>query len=301
MNPNNIALIIIFNHRFDQNIPRLEELYQKRFSNIYFLVPFYDGTQPNVIPVYANSYYYSTYIAQGLKSFFREEYSHYFFIADDMILNPVVDESNVLELLNITGNDCFIPEIKSMHDIHDWWHMDFAMKFSISDWGIEASKELPSYEEAVKKFAAHQLELKPLSQAQVYQPESMWPRAKRFIKTVSGKESRRKNYYELPYPQVAGVSDILLVSRQAIKRFSHYCGVFGALKLFVELAIPTALALAAESLKFEKGLQLQGRYLWTEDELATLKKYNQKIDHLLSDFPSNYLFIHPVKLSKWEF
>src|SRR5438309_2566399 len=50
------ALIIVFNHRYDKNIPLLETLYEGRFSNIYYLVPFYDGEKENVIPVYENSF-----------------------------------------------------------------------------------------------------------------------------------------------------------------------------------------------------------------------------------------------------
>ena len=39
----NVALIIVFNHRYDKNIPLLESIYEGRFSSIYHLVPFYDG------------------------------------------------------------------------------------------------------------------------------------------------------------------------------------------------------------------------------------------------------------------
>ena len=38
-----VSLVIIFNHRFDKNIKILKTLYNGRFDNITFLVPFYDG------------------------------------------------------------------------------------------------------------------------------------------------------------------------------------------------------------------------------------------------------------------
>ena len=47
-----VPLIIIYNHRFDQNIEKLNKIYGERFSKIYHLVPFYDGDLPNVIPVF---------------------------------------------------------------------------------------------------------------------------------------------------------------------------------------------------------------------------------------------------------
>ena len=77
---NKVALIIIYNHKFDRNIDILENIYKDRFSNIYHLVPFYTGDKSNVISVYENSHYFQGYVAQGFKSYFKEEFEHYFFI-----------------------------------------------------------------------------------------------------------------------------------------------------------------------------------------------------------------------------
>jgi hypothetical protein len=38
-----VALVIIYNHRYDKNIDILESIYANRFSNIFHIVPFYDG------------------------------------------------------------------------------------------------------------------------------------------------------------------------------------------------------------------------------------------------------------------
>jgi len=84
---NKVALIIIYNHQYNKNIDILERIYNGRFSNIYHLVPFYNGEKQNVIPVYDSSYYFQGYVAQGFKSYFKEEFTHYFFVADDLILN----------------------------------------------------------------------------------------------------------------------------------------------------------------------------------------------------------------------
>lgn len=51
-----IALLIIYNHRYDKNIPILDKIYEGRFSYVYHVVPFYDGDRENVIAVYENSY-----------------------------------------------------------------------------------------------------------------------------------------------------------------------------------------------------------------------------------------------------
>ena len=47
-----VCLLIIYNHRYDDNIEKLERIYKNRFSDIYHIVPFYNGTIENVIPVY---------------------------------------------------------------------------------------------------------------------------------------------------------------------------------------------------------------------------------------------------------
>ena len=86
-----LAKIIIYNHRYDQNIPVLEELFLKKFSNIFHIVP-HDGNKSNVISVYENSKFYSGYIAQSVNQFYSTKFEHYMFIGDDLILNPVINE-----------------------------------------------------------------------------------------------------------------------------------------------------------------------------------------------------------------
>ena len=92
------CLIIIFNHRFDKNIPVLEKIYSGRFSNIFFLVPFYNGDKENVIPVYESSHFFQSFLAQGYNRFAKDEFTHYIFTGDDCLLNPALNENNFLEL-----------------------------------------------------------------------------------------------------------------------------------------------------------------------------------------------------------
>ena len=55
-----VALLVVYNHRNDRNIPRVQEIYKSRFSHIFHIVPFYDGhvDGEEVIPVYENSFYF---------------------------------------------------------------------------------------------------------------------------------------------------------------------------------------------------------------------------------------------------
>jgi hypothetical protein len=90
----NVALIIVYNHQYNANIDILENMYSKRFRNIFHLVPFYRGDKHNVISVYENSFYFQGYVSQAFKVFFSSNFEHYFFIGDDLILNPLINQEN---------------------------------------------------------------------------------------------------------------------------------------------------------------------------------------------------------------
>jgi hypothetical protein len=99
---------------------------------------------------------------------------------------------------------------------------------------------------------------------------------------------------------VRSYSDIFVISSDAIKQFCYYAGVFAATRLFAELAIPTGLVFSAKKIMTEKDIDLAGRALWTNEDFTFLDKYQNKLNVLLNDFPKEHLYIHPVKLSKWE-
>lgn len=95
-----IALFVIYNHRYDKNIPLLDNIYKNRFSNIYHIVPFYDGLAQNVISVYDSSFQFQGYIAQAYQHIKDKGFTHVFVVADDMVINPCITETN---LHSITG------------------------------------------------------------------------------------------------------------------------------------------------------------------------------------------------------
>ena len=172
---NKVALIIIYNHQYNKNIDILEKIYKGRFSNIYHLVPFYKGKKQNVIPVYECSYYFQGYISQGFKSYFKEDYTHYFFVADDLLLNPMINETNYVEHLKLNSNTCFIPEFITLHDRSEWWtRVGEAFRWSIKFPGIEAKNQLPDYKKALQKFKQFDLTIKPLLFNQIWKtPHSL--------------------------------------------------------------------------------------------------------------------------------
>jgi hypothetical protein len=306
-----VALIIIYNHQYNKNIDVLESIYQGKFSNIYHLVPFYNGNKRNVIPVYECSYYFQGYIAQGLKNYFREEYTHYFFIADDLILNPAINENNYQDFFGVDDTGCFIPDFITVHERKEWWsRIHDAYTWRIKLPGIEAADQLPKNEEALARFYEKGLTIQPL------RFDHLWevPRSLRewgiyavnhnplralsvFARYNMSKLTGKK--YTLPYPVVGSYSDISIVSSDAIKLFCHYNGVFAATKLFVELALPTAMVLSAKHIVTERELRYKGRPLWKQKDYEELLPFDYSLKKLLTSFPE-YLYIHPVKLSKWQ-
>jgi hypothetical protein len=166
-----VALIVIYNHRYDENIEIIENIYKGRFSSIYHLVPFYDGNRANVFPVYESSYYFQGYIAQGFQHFFHKEFAHYFFIEDDLILNPLINEFNFREHFNLSDSTSFLPGFISLHKqpLNRYWpRVKEAFFYNINQPGTEALKEIPAYDEAVKAFLKLGLTIGPLAFDQIW-------------------------------------------------------------------------------------------------------------------------------------
>lgn len=299
-----VALIIIYNHQYNKNIEILEKIYRQKFSKIYHLVPFYCGNKENVIPVYENSFYFQGYVAQGLNKYFDNTVSHYLFIADDLILNPIINETNYCEYFGLSESSCFLSEFITLHELRkEWPRVAEGYNYKLLTPGIEAKDQIPEYNETLKRFNAVGLSIKPLAFNQIWHmPRTMRDWGYLFAKDP-GFFLRRlcKREFNLPYPLVGGYSDIFVVSSAVIRQFCHYCGVFAATNLFVELAIPTSMVMSTNQITTESSIALRGQALWTKEDYGILDRYEGNLEMLLKEFPGGRLFLHPVKLSKWRF
>jgi hypothetical protein len=304
------CLIIVFNHRYDKNIPVLRKIYSQRFSHIYFLVPFYNGNDPDVITVYESSYYFQSFFAQGYHRFSKSGCSHYIFAGDDCILNPAIDENNFLEQTGLPGDADFIPGFIEFHQLKngEWWHTKKAIDFFHNREGAEVQKELPSREEAFRRFHKHGVSVEPLTGRNIFGTKKIsflrwWQSGlyKQFFLRVKWKAYRNNGKIELPYPAVGSYSDTFIITQSSLADFCRYCGIMASIGLFVEIAIPTALLLSSEKIVQEKELKLQGKALWSPAEVEAIEKqFDKSLSTLLSNFPHGQLYLHPVKLSKWN-
>ena len=97
-----VCLVVIYNHRHSANVERLENLYRGRFSHVYHLMPFHEGGGgENVIPFMKSSHYFQGHLAQGYDRYFAAGHRHYIFVADDVLLNPVISEENYMGIFRI--------------------------------------------------------------------------------------------------------------------------------------------------------------------------------------------------------
>jgi hypothetical protein len=303
------ALIVLFNHKYERNIPIIREMYRKRFSSIFFLVPFYSGDQPDVIPVYENPTRFQGYLAQGFHRFYSPQFTHYLFVADDLILNPAIDERNYYRHLKLDRDSSFIPRLECVPPKHlpVWPGNRAAINFNPYRQGAEIRSEIPCREEASRLLERHGIGNSSFSFRQVY---GTWDFSISFRALRHNVNLLSTYAYDrlvadarmdgLRYPLAKSYSDILAVAAPYIQSFCHLCGAFAARDLFVELAIPTALALVSGKIVTERNLSLRGQALWSAEDLRILEPYRKQLNELLLHFPKDYLYLHPVKLSQWR-
>ena len=304
-----VALIIIYNHRYDKNIEKIESLLKDKFSNIYHIMPFYDGNRKNVIPIYESSYFFSGYIAQAYEKIKDKNFTHFIFTADDIIINPNINENNFLEKIGLGKNDSLIPEIIEfgIKDKYCWARIGEAIIYNPynTNNGTEIKTILPNYIAAKECFKRQNLyksfsipfikSLRNLMTLHIWYHSHIYTLIPAFIKLIKHPFSK----YKLNYPLVGSYSDFFITTSDVMPKFCQYCGAFAATNLFVEIAIPTALVLAT-NIKTEKETKLKGKAFWNKEIEQQGQKYHYKLEELLNNFPTEQIYHHPVKLSKWK-
>lgn len=298
-----VCLLVIYNHRYDANITKINRIYEGRFSKVYHIMPFYEGDEPNVITVYESSFCFEGYLAQAMLQI-KEEYSYFFCVADDIVLNPQINEKNYQEWFSLNGENAFLPFVKSMHQMGAWSinrdFMDPLMKFERYK-GTFWKNEIMSADEAFKLASQHGYD-----REEFCVDLSMVWKSKRWIRdyprliTLFFKILLLGKQYSL-YPIWGGYSDIVIVPGKKMQQIAHMLGVFAAMGIFVEMAIPTAVMLHCKEIVQERDLSVKPLVLWSNDERIEVEhKYNNQFPKLIEQWNAECLYIHPVKLSGWE-
>lgn len=316
---NKVCLLILFNHRYDKNLPILDEMYKGRFSYIRYIVPFYDGEREDIIAVYSRSIFFESYIAQAYNVLKKEKFDYYYIIADDMIINPHINENNIQQFFELQDGESWIPHLRKIKDQKCFWVGTLAAYlYKPTQKYVEVKNEIPSIKEALDKFEFQGL-LNPmeLTRKDVFKEfslktEYLGDKIRLALRILTWLRHPLRKSANLSYPLAASYSDTLLVAGDSMEKFAHYCGVFGATSLFVEVAIPTALILASEKIiKTEKDISRTGRSYWKSADNVfcdnpfylwdNLEHEYKNLNDILDRFPDDAIYLHPIKISKWMY
>jgi len=157
---NRLALVLVYNHRYEANIETLERIYARRFSKIFHLVPFYSGAAPGVISVAESSHHFQGFFAQAVEPLAADLFDYYVFCADDLLLHPALDERNLAARLSLNSRSGYIKSVTSLAQVpFGWEHMSGALVAFAPSNGVEWQRELPSAREARDAFTAHGMDV----------------------------------------------------------------------------------------------------------------------------------------------
>jgi len=299
MGNDSIRLVFVFNHKYDRNIEKLETIYRDRFPDIRYLVPFYKGPRRDVIAVYESSAQFQGYFAQAAHAYVEPAVSHYVFIADDLLLNPEINADNLLDRFKIGPGGGSIEQLLPLNkNSLEWPHLRGAMFAWEPERLVMYRQEIPTVAEATERFARNGVACGDLTWKNLrgLKGWGRYPGWRQALKTMI----RRKGRFPLPYPMVLSYSDLVIVPREAIHEFVHLCGVFAAMRLWVEVAIPTALALSCDRVSQYLHAGCRRRLMWAPAEVEDFeRKTDRRVDRAFDVLGKDHLFVHPVKLSRW--
>jgi hypothetical protein len=237
------------------------------------------------------------------------DFTHFFIVADDMLLNPELTEINLFEKLGLAEDENFITDFRELHlqkaEV-------YPLLYNIEKPGVEIKKILPDYNEAVMLFNNHRLRTSKikisimikfmfmslfLTASNIFNLKEMKYWTIKFLKEILFLFKGRK----LKYPLIWGYSDVLILTKDVMPKFCTYCGAFAASGLFVEFAIPTSLVLSAPKIVLQNQTKLKGLILGRDRTKQIFdQKYDFNLNKLRNSFPDNTFFIHPIKLSEWK-
>lgn len=314
------ALCIIYNHRFDANIPKLETYYKCRFEHIYHLVPFYDGDIKNVISVFEKSFYFQAHVITAWCHLKNKGFDQLVFVGDDLLLNPKINEKNIDLILNLDSDIAFLPWYwgaicdlpLEYANLMPAWNA-FIQRKHLKHHALDWRTALPPYDEAERKLAIHGFKFRKLSLKNLkgYYGNYRYKHVKnRFRNLVTlFFQNKRKP----PYPIVAGYADFFVIPAKKMEELVCILETFRDIRLWVEFAIPTAILLTFDKIRTENDLSQKGilpvefyksaertDYLIDREKSRLIfNKINEQNFNNVSDlFEETVLYIHPVKLSR---
>jgi len=298
----NTCLVIIFNHRYNNNICKLRKIYGERFSKILFLVPFYQGEEEDVIPVYESSYEFSGYLIQAYPKLMECDADFFLFLGDDCILNPIVNEKNVVSEFQLSDKELFIPSVVRLNcqGNFSWIHARRAPEAFVSK-AVEWKRELPEYREALERFGKFfKCKIDEEYTDSFFSGKLKNEDEATHFKAISEFLRLNGNSRNIIYPLAWGYVDIFIIKRTRLFSLARVNGIFSAMNLFVEIAFPTSVVIEflRENVCMLNDLENYScKVVWSREEKEKLQRNYKSIEDLMKEWHENILFMHPIKLS----
>jgi hypothetical protein len=270
-------------------------------------MPFYRGDDSDVLPVFGHSYTFQDYLVQAYP-LIKGNFSHYLIVGDDMLLNPALCEENILNALQCDSSRSYIKEIRTTSP-NDPWAQRHRYLDVLDYPGISLAPLLPTPNELRECFERNALRAQaPKLRLRTYAKLGFWYFISHFTPNPITRRSRKLSHHKTALTShvqyvVRSYSDFFAIASRDMDAFIHYCGVLSSIRLFAEIAIPTALIYAGATIRQEKDIAYHGVETWTkETNLTPAFTAAPGILDLWSYFSANpkALYVHPVKLSKFS-
>jgi hypothetical protein len=277
----------------------------------------------DVITVYRGSFSHNGYITDAKQQLDEIDCSHFIIMHDDVLLNPSLNESNILNFLCVNERDAFVPYIWQIDaDIGAWhffpgivWKL-FYPNNSLSGSGLEYQvifDNLPPISVAKEKMRRYGLlsngllklmnttlsESAPIGVASLlharYFSSSKIEMHMRLVRSLLDglyDTAPGGTQIELPYPfaMTGPFSDFYILPKYALTDYAHISGIFAAANIFVEVVVGTVLVLSADNVVSAREKDLT--FKWSEE--------NRDLDVIASEMLENRKLVatHPFKIAR---
>jgi hypothetical protein len=117
-----VHLLVIYNHNYSRNVPRIDAMYLHRFFSILHVLPNVAPPHPRCLSVPYGSYSYHVAVREGLKEIGRNLVNAddiVLVVQDDVMLHPRVCQQMILDDLIADGDCCAHPSRLVIQNVPD--------------------------------------------------------------------------------------------------------------------------------------------------------------------------------------
>lgn len=300
-----VVLCVIFNHPYPNNIALIKKLYSKRFGNIIFVQPFVQSNRSDVVVSYRGSFNFQGMIVDALSRLEAMRADYVVFLQDDCLLNPYLSEKNIVRELQVTRDVPYFPHFAPLSGSVESWHWMlptiwkvFYAENTLAGTGVENYRGyLPDAVKAREHVRdRYGINYEPISNVETFRrfgavsdPDADHKLTSALIEGLFKTAPDGKIEFEFPW--LYGTADFSVMSMQSLKNMAQLFGVTAAMNLFVEVAMPTIIAVLHDNISTSASTGWSVNYIWErEREIVS-------VESALASFANRCAMLHPVKLS----